>query len=400
MALPPTEGLTPGAECTADIPIEMATPLKKAMDSLEKPFRSLLQQLSPDYLVHDFSQYWTQSIAADMLVPAIFFTVFSPVTCAHAFHPDKLRNPRLTVEELAAPPRDFPSSAISFRPYEARRSLPAYKETPGQLTAAHRLAKCLEGCVAVAVKSTFQDEDKYFRYFQDAIRVPVVSVGPLMPAAQPVASGNEGSESSDLLEWLDRQRVASVVFVSFGSETFLSREQVRELALGLEASGLPFLWSLRSPRYTEADPLGLLPEGFQTRTQDIGLVVGGWVPQVRIVSHPAVGGYLNHVGWSSATEALIFGLPLILLPIKFDQCLNARQMAAELKVGIEIERGDGGSFLAENVCKALRLVMVWEEGKILRSKAAEARDILVANIGRQQTYIDDLVKQIEQLQEK
>jgi hypothetical protein len=259
------------------------------------------------------------------------------------------------------------------------------------------MARCLEGCVAVAVKSSFPDEDKYIRYFQDAIGVPVLSVGPLMPVAQPVASGSEGSY---LLEWLDRQRAASVVFMSFGSETFLSREQVHELALGLEASGLPFLWSLRSPRYTEADPLGLLPEGFQTRTRDMGLVIGEWVPQVRIVSHPAVGGYLNHAGWSSAMEALSFGLPLILLPIKFDQCLNARQIAAELKAGIEIERGDGGSFLAENVCKTVRMVMVGDEGKILRSKAAEARDIIVANNARQQTYIDDFVQQLEQLREK
>ena len=111
----------------------------------------------------------------------------------------------------------------------------------------------------------------------------------------------------------------------------------------------------------------------------MGFVVGSWVPQVRIVSHPVVGGYLNHVGWSFAMEALTFGLPLVLLPIKFDQCLNARQIAAELKAGVEIERGDDGSFLSENVCKAVRMVMVGKEGKILRSKAAEVRDILEAN---------------------
>lgn len=396
MPLPPTEGLTPGAECTADIPQKMAAPLKNAMDGMEKPFRSLLRQLSPDYVVHDFSQYWTQSVAAEMGVASVFFIVFSPATCAYALHPARLRNPEITVEELAAPPRGFPSSAVSFRLYEARGFLPGYRRIPGQHSPPSRVSRCLEGCVAVAVKSSFEDEEKYIRYFQDVASVPVLSVGPLMSVAQPVA-GRRSSEGSYLLEWLDQQRDASVVFVSFGSETFLSREQVGELALGLEASGLLFLWSLRSP---EADPLGLLPEGFQTRTRDLGIVTGEWVPQVRIVSHPAVGGYLSHAGWSSAMEALSFGLPLILLPMIFDQFLNARQIAAELKAGIEIEREDDGAFSRENVCQTVRLVMVGEEGKHLRSKAAEVRDILVANNGHQQTYIDDFVQRIEQLRGK
>lgn len=394
MPLPPTEGLTSGAECTADVPNEMAAQLKNAMDSMEKPFRSLLGQLSPDYVVHDFSQFWTQSVAAEIGVPAVFFIVFSPATCAHSFHPAKLRNPGITVEEVAAPPRGFPSSAISFSLYEARGELPAYREVPGQLSPAFRTARCLEGCLAVAVKSSFEDEDKYIRYFQDVNNVPVLSVGPLMPVLQPVARASKGS---NLMEWLDKQREASVVFVSFGSETFLSREQVRELALGLEASGLMFLWSLRS---SEAHPLGLLPEGFQTRTRDMGIITGEWVPQLQIVSHPAVGGYLCHAGWSSAMEALSFGLPLILVPIKFDQFLNARQIAAELKAGIEIEREDDGSFLKENVCETVRMVMMGEEGKHLRLKAAEARDILVGNNGRQQSYIDDFVQRIEQLRGK
>jgi len=146
--------------------------------------------------------------------------------------------------------------------------------------------------------------------------------------------------------------------------------------------------------------LGILPEGFQTRTREMGIITGEWVPQVRIVSHPAVGGYLCHAGWSSAMEALSFGLPLILVPIKLDQSLNARQIAAELKAGIEIEREDDGSFLKENVCQTVRMVMVGEEGKHLRSKAAEARDILVGNNGRQQSYIDDFVQRIEQLRGK
>jgi len=398
LPLPPTEGLTPGAECTADIPTEMAFPLKEAMDGMEKPFRSLLGQLSPDYLVHDFVQYWTQSAAAEMQVPAIYFSVFPAASCGYILHPSKVRNENITVDELAAPPFGFPSSAVTLRLYEARDLLAMYRRIPGHISPAYRLVKCLEGCEAVLVKSCFECEDKYIRYYQDAIGVPVLSVGPLTPAVRPGASGN-GSDQSNLLEWLDRQRATSVVFVSFGSEAFLSKDQIRELALGLEASGLPFLWCLRFPRYSNGDPddsLRLLPEGYETRTQDRGLVVQGWVPQVRILSHPSIGGFLSHGGWSSAMESLSFGIPLILLPMQGEQGLNTRQIAAELKAGIEIGRGDDGSFLRENICTTLTMAMAGEEGKKLRSRAAKVRDIIVAN---KQSNIHGCIQKLEQMAE-
>jgi hypothetical protein len=249
----------------------------------------------------------------------------------------------------------------------------------------------------MAFKSCFEGEDKYINYLQDVIRVPVLSVGPLMPAVQPISGSGEGS---DLLEWLERQRAASVVFVSFGGETFLSREQALELALGLEASGLPFLWSLRAPQFwndARDDPRELLPEGFEARTRNRGLVTRDWLPQVRILSHPSVGGFLSHGGWNSAMEALSFGLPLILLPLRVDHGLNARQIATELKAGIEIERGDDGSFSRENTCTALKMVMAGEEGKNIRLKAAEARDTLVASTGRQPSYIHGFIQRLEQL---
>lgn len=393
LALPPTEGLTPGAESTADVPPEMVLSLINAMDGMEKAFQSPLKQLSPDYIVHDFVQHWAPSVAVEMRIPTVYFAIFAPVTRAYLWHPCKLRNPYITAEELAAPLTGFPSSAISLRLYEAQDLLVMYK----RVDVRSRVSKCLDGCVAMAIKSCFGEENKYINYLQDVIGVPVFSVGPLLPAVQPIVGSSEGS---DLLEWLDRQRAASVVFVSFGSETFLSREQALELALGLEASGLPFLWSLRAPQFwddAQDDRLELLLEEFEDRTRDRGLVARDWVPQVRILSHSSVGGFLSHGGWNSAMEALSFGLPLILLPIRFDHGLNARQIAMELKAGIEIERGDDGSFSGENTCTALKMVMVGEEGKSIRFKAAEARDILAASTSREQGYIHDFIQRLEQL---
>ena len=85
------------------------------------------------------------------------------------------------------------------------------------------------------------------------------------------------------------------MFVGFGSECKLSKEQVFEIAHGLELSELPFIWALRKPNWanSEADAL---PLGFVDRTSEKGLVCLGWVPQMEILAHPSVGGSLLHSG--------------------------------------------------------------------------------------------------------
>ncbi|GMN36165.1 hypothetical protein TIFTF001_042390, partial [Ficus carica] len=72
----------------------------------------------------------------------------------------------------------------------------------------------------------------------------------------------------ECLEWLDKQRPNSVLYVSFGTTTFMEDEQIRELALGLEQSEVKFLWVLR-----DADKGNVfdevrrpqLPDGFEER---------------------------------------------------------------------------------------------------------------------------------------
>ncbi|GLJ32474.1 hypothetical protein SUGI_0653350 [Cryptomeria japonica] len=44
-------------------------------------------------------------------------------------------------------------------------------------------------------------------------------------------AAREDTSGDYLVEWLDKQRPSSVVFVSFGSESFLLAEQITELAL-------------------------------------------------------------------------------------------------------------------------------------------------------------------------
>ena len=75
------------------------------------------------------------------------------------------------------------------------------------------------------------------------------------------------------LEWLDQQAENSVVYVSFGTTTAFTDEQIRELALGLEQSGQKFIWVLRDADKGDVfDGEGVrrpeLPQGYEERVKE------------------------------------------------------------------------------------------------------------------------------------
>lgn len=112
------------------------------------------------------------------------------------------------------------------------------------------------------------------------------------------------------------------------------------LALGLAKSGIRFLWSYKDP--TEEEMLGnygTMPLWFKDSVSERGLIVKGWVPQVSILSHRAIGAFLTHCGWNSVLESIAAGVPMLTWPMGADQFANA-DLLDELKVGIRVCEGD------------------------------------------------------------
>lgn len=123
---------------------------------------------------------------------------------------------------------------------------------------------------------------------------PVTAVGPLLPVNIPANSG-----APEVFPWLDEQPKKSVVYVSFGSHTAMRKEQIRELGLGLEASGCRFVWVVKITVVDAHDNTELeemLGEGFLERVKGRGLVVKGWVKQEELLRHKAVGSFISHCG--------------------------------------------------------------------------------------------------------
>lgn len=178
--------------------------------------------------------------------------------------------------------------------------------------------------------------------------------------------------------------------MAFGSETVLSTEILHELAFGLELSQVPFLWVIRKPVEVAGEGKEILPEGFEERSRDRGVITMGWIDQLKVLAHASVGGCLTHGGWSSVIESLQFGHPLIMLPFIVDQGIIVRVME-ERRIGIEVPRNEeDGSFNREELAKAIRLVMVEEEGNQCRSKARELKEIF-GNKDYHERYVEDFI---------
>ncbi|ERN19724.1 hypothetical protein AMTR_s00062p00206800 [Amborella trichopoda] len=220
---------------------------------------------------------------------------------------------------------------------------------------------------------------------------PVYAVGPLLnlDEQQPPAS-----EPHECLKWLGTQPDGSVLFLCFGSWGAFEPAQAKEIALGLEQSGHRFLWSLRGPPKekfsgpTNADLEVLLPEGFIDRTRERGMVWPTWVPQVAVLAHPAVGGFVSHCGWNSILESVWHGVPILAFPLYAEQRLNAWELVKDMGVGVgvgvgvglgvgvdvEVDSGSCGLVKAEKLEKAVRRLMEAEEGQRVRRRGKELKE--------------------------
>ncbi|GLJ50030.1 hypothetical protein SUGI_1064180 [Cryptomeria japonica] len=181
-------------------------------------------------------------------------------------------------------------------------------------------------------------------------------------------------EDLDCIKWLQTKALSSVLYVSFGSIAVMSMKQLQELALGLEASEQPFLWVLR-PDIAEGKA-AVLPEGFTERIGERGRIVQ-WAPQLKVLSHPSVGGFLTHNGWNSTLESISFGVPMIGWPLWAEQFHNCRFCKEVWKIGMDFEsrvENENALVSREEVEMVVRAMMEGPQGNELRKNAARLKE--------------------------
>ncbi|XP_047937750.1 beta-D-glucosyl crocetin beta-1,6-glucosyltransferase-like [Salvia hispanica] len=361
--MPSPPELPPHLHTTKNLSSHLIPTLIKAFQESTPSFTQTLQTLTPDLIIFDIFQPWAPKIASSMGIPSVYFSTSGASSISYYHHIYTYA----TGAGFPFPALSLPESHIARM---KNRGPLIIKDADDDFAfGIYRISTDF-----VLVKSCRCVEEKYVDYLSTLCKKRIVCTGPLIASD---ADEDDMFEKSEIMEWLNKKEVGSTIYISFGSECFLSKEQIGEIAKGLLLNkDVNFLWVVRFPfeereRRIEEE----MPVGFLEAVGERGLVVTGWAAQRRILGHPSVGGFMSHCGRSSVTESLYFGVPVVAAAMNVEQPLNAQWMV-ELGAGVEVEREGGvGVYLGEEIGRAIEKVMVVEkEG--LRNRASRLSEVM------------------------
>ncbi|AAF18537.1 Putative UDP-glucose glucosyltransferase [Arabidopsis thaliana] len=361
---------------------------ESTMKNCLAPFRELLQRINAgdnvppvSCIVSDGCMSFTLDVAEELGVPEVLFWTTSGCAFLAYLHF------YLFIEKGLCPLKDesyltkeyLEDTVIDFIPTMKNvklKDIPSFIRTtnPDDVMISFALRETERAKRASAIiLNTFDDLEHDVVHAMQSILPPVYSVGPLhLLANREIEEGSEiGMMSSNLwkeemecLDWLDTKTQNSVIYINFGSITVLSVKQLVEFAWGLAGSGKEFLWVIRPDLVAGEE--AMVPPDFLMETKDRSMLAS-WCPQEKVLSHPAIGGFLTHCGWNSILESLSCGVPMVCWPFFADQQMNCKFCCDEWDVGIEI----GGDVKREEVEAVVRELMDGEKGKKMREKAVE-----------------------------
>ncbi|CAO2182595.1 unnamed protein product [Urochloa humidicola] len=248
-------------------------------------------------------------------------------------------------------------SSVKCSDIKIFRALDLPMKRAAQVFSNLRKAQC------VLFTSVYEIESGAINGISQVLPCPIYTVGPSIP------HGNSDEiRREKYSDWLDAQPKNSVLYVSFGSLVSMPFSQLEEVAMGLHESAVRFFWVARDKAATTT---------LQQISSDKGLVVP-WCDQLKVLSHPSVGGFLSHCGWNSTLEAVFAGVPVLAFPVAWDQLVNARLVADEWKIGINLreQRREDGIVSRATISAAVTKIMDLADGDSLemRRRAEELRE--------------------------
>ncbi|KAK8936457.1 hypothetical protein KSP39_PZI012289 [Platanthera zijinensis] len=333
-------GLPPGKENLSSLTLDDEWRIYKAVDFSREAHRRVLQDHRPNAVIADVPYYWTTEFAAELGIPRVTFHVVG----AFAQCVMQVLHRRPPLPEIGNSPFVVPEIPGS-KPVELVRSeLPGFLRSPDHLAEVwDRIRWAQLECFGAVVNTFYEFEPEFCEWYREreCSEGRGWYVGPLAlsyvddggGAAE--RGGGEAAESWERCRrWLDEKEEGSVLFVCLGSWYSSGEEQLREMAVGLEESGRPFLWVVRGGGngWSPAD-------GWEDRVGARGLVVTGWAPQVAILNHRAISAFMSHCGWNSVMEAVAAGVSLLTWPLAFEQFINERLVTTVLGIGERVWDG-------------------------------------------------------------
>ncbi|XP_038903431.1 UDP-glycosyltransferase 91A1-like [Benincasa hispida] len=395
LPLPPTAGLPDGAEATTDLPSHLVKFLKLSYDQLHIPMAEFLNSSAPHWILHDFASYWLPPIAFQLGVKIGYLSTLNPEFHGFMGPVSAMKGgegSRKKLDDYIVTPTWIPfPTTVSFPYYDVKKIFDKLSQntTDDGVSDIHRFADVIQSSDVIAIRGSYEFEPEWFNLLNQIYQKPVFPAGHF-PTTEHDPTQDETEPWKFIKNWLDNKKQGSVIYVAFGTEAKPTKSEITEIALGLEESELPFFWALKTRRGPADGDEIQLPEGFEERIEGRGVVFRSWVPQVKILGHESVGGFVCHGGWSSVMEGIKYGKAMVLLGFFGDQGLNAKFLE-ERKIGYPIPREESdGWFTRRSVAESVRLVMVEEQGRIYRDRVKEVRPLIVDE-ERQDKYVVDFL---------
>ncbi|KAG9451450.1 hypothetical protein H6P81_011415 [Aristolochia fimbriata] len=183
---------------------------------------------------------------------------------------------------------------------------------------------------------------------------------------------NLWAEDRSCVEWLEGKEPGSVVYVNFGSVTVMSSSELREMAWGIAATKLNFLWIIRPDlvKGDAGDDSVLASEDFLREVEGRGRFAR-WCAQEEVLAHPSVGCFLTHSGWNSTLESVSCGVPMICWPFFAEQQMNCRFGCVKWGVAMEMGKCVRRKEVESLVREMMGTSGGGEKGEKMRKKALE-----------------------------
>ncbi|KAM4098682.1 hypothetical protein ACJW30_07G096800 [Castanea mollissima] len=352
-----------------------------ATKMLQEPLEKLLKDYQPSCLVADMFFPWATDVAAKFGIPRLVFheTCFFSLAANDAM---RLYEPHKKVSS------DSEAFVIPNFPGEiklTRALLPDFTQQDVETDFTKLLKEAAESelrSYGVVVNSFYELEPVYADHYRKVLGRKAWHIGPM---------GEKASiDEHECLKWLGTKKPNSVVYICFGSIAKLSDSQLMEIAMCLEASGQQFIWVVR--------------KGFEKRVEDKGLIIRGWAPQVLILDHEEVGGFVTYCGWNSTLEGVTTGLPMVTWPMAAEQFYNEKLATEVLKIGVGVGTHQWTKVMVDDIKmeaieEAVRLSMAGDEAEeISRAKAlGKMAKRVVEEGGSSYSDLNALIKELSSL---
>lgn len=358
-------------QCTDELPSSThLVDFVSAMAALGPAFADALAAVEPrpDLLVHDGFIVWAKDVADELGMPRLVtlgIGGFASYVCGAVM----THKPQAL---LSSPTEPFPVPGLPDLSITMADLGPPF-DVP-EPAGPHWDFVC-ESCSSMyssrgIIANSCELESVYIDLWNREFDIKMWPIGPLCLAApEPAVQSKEDREISD---WLDSRLAMDrpVLYVAFGSQAELSRAQLEEIAVGLDNSGVDFLWVVRS-KWLNPD------DRFNDRFGDRGNVVEGFINQLGVLSHKSVKGFFTHCGWNSVLESITMGVPILAFPMAAEQKLNAKFVVDVIHMGLRVwpkedaGKESDGLVVSGDVQALARELIFGEEGRRAAARASE-----------------------------